>query len=431
MPKQRTQELERFALANGLRVVVAPDRSTQLVGVAVVYDVGWRSEPEGRTGFAHLFEHLMFQGSTHVGKVEHMALVEGAGGSFNGHTRADLTAYYEALPAGGLDLALWLEADRMSALAVTEENLANQVAVVKEEINVNVLNQPYGGFPWIVLPEIAFDSYPNEHNGYGDFAELEQASVEDALSFYEAYYAPSNAVLAVAGDCDPHEVASLAERYFGAIESRPLPEHGPWPEPPLSGDRRRVMHDPRAPQPAFVAGYRTPDPIGRLEDHLAYSVLAGVLAGGEASRLRRRLVHAERVVTDLSCELGIFGIDNFIMREPVLFQVVAMHPGQRSTEEILSLVDEELARLADGGPTRDELERVAAAYSSGYWRGLDAVMERATTLGCFEVVHGRAELLAELPGRIAEVSPQAVAAAAADIAAQHRAVVEVVPGGGK
>ena len=428
MPRQKSAALERFALSNGLRVVVAPDASSQLGGVAVVYDVGWRSEPAGRTGFAHLFEHMMLQGSANVAKVEHMALVEGAGGVFNGYTRADITAYFQALPAGGLELALWLEADRMGSLAITEENLANQVAVVKEEINVNVFNQPYGGFPWIVLPETAFDSYPNSHNGYGAFEELERASVADAASFYETYYAPSNAVLAVAGACDPAEVAAYAERFFGPIPLRPVPAHGPWPEPPLSRPRHRLLHDGRAPQPAFVAGYRSPDPVNRLQDHLAYTVLAGVLAGSDASRLRRRLVHEERIVTDVSCELGIFGVDNFIMRDPVLLQVLVMHPGASSTEQILALVDAELERLADEGPTRDELERVAAAYSSGYWRSLDAVMERSITLASLEVVHGRAELLAELPGRIAAVAPEAVAAAAGELTGQQRTVVEVVPG---
>lgn len=431
MATQKTGQLERFKLRNGLRVVAAPDHSSQLVGVAVVYDVGWRSEPEGRTGFAHLFEHLMFQGSANVAKIEHMALVEGAGGAFNGHTRADLTAYYQALPSGGLELALWLEADRMGSLAVTEENLANQVAVVKEEINVNVLNQPYGGFPWILLPETAFDSYPNSHNGYGAFEELERASVADALSFYESYYAASNAVLAVAGDCEPEEVAGLAERYFGHLPKRPRPSHGPWPEPPLTKARKRRVEDKRAPQPAFSIGYRTPDPIGSLEDHLAYTVLAGVLGGGDASRLRRRLVHEERLVTDVSCDIGLFGGDNLIMRDPVLLQIVVMYPSLGSSDRILEVIEEELAQLAAEGPSDDELERVATAYSAGYWRGLDSVMERAITLACLEVIQGRAELLAELPDRVAGVRAAAVARAAADIASQKRTIVEVVPKGAK
>lgn len=245
-------------LGNGLRIVVAPDRSSPLIGVAVIYDVGFRSEPQGRTGFAHLFEHLMFQGSANVDKIEHIRLVQSAGGIVNGHTLPDLTAYYEALPAGELEIALWLEADRMSSLSLTEENLRNQVSVVEEEINVNVLNRPYGGFPWIPLPALAFDTYANAHNGYGDFAHLEEASLEDAADFYAKYYAPSNAVLTVCGDCDPDEVVQLAERHFGSIDSRPAPPHGPYPEPPLESDRRRLVNDPHIPQAAFASGTAHP-----------------------------------------------------------------------------------------------------------------------------------------------------------------------------
>lgn len=424
---RRTEIVERFVLGNGLKVVVAPDHSSPLVGVAVVYNVGFRSEPEGRTGFAHLFEHLMFQGSAHLAKVEHVRLVEAAGGVFNGHTLADLTAYYESLPSGSLELALFLEADRMAAPAVTEENLRNQVAVVEEEVKVNVLNQPYGGFPWIVLPELAFDTYENAHNGYGDFSHLEDATLEDATSFHASYYAPSNAILAVAGDCDPDEVHGLAERHFGPIPSAPAPQRGPWPEPPLPADRRRVIDDALAPQPAFVVGYRTPDPVANLDSYLAYVVTASVLTDGEASRLRSRLIHRDHSVTDVGCHLGIFGIDNFFMRDPVLFQVVVNHPGTATTQQLLVAIEEELGRLAEHGPTPDELTRVAAVASSAYWRALDSVMQRSIVLASLEVVHGRAGLASELPGRIAAVPSNEIARAAANLASQHRALVEIRP----
>ncbi|MGH9106811.1 MAG: M16 family metallopeptidase, partial [Acidimicrobiales bacterium] len=273
MPATRERaSVERTSLANGLRVVVYPDPSVPLVGVAVVYNVGFRSEPEGRTGFAHLFEHMMFQGSAHVGKVEHIRLVESAGGAMNGHTLPDLTAYYEALPASGLELALFLEADRMARLAVSEENLRNQVDVVKEEIRVNVMNRPYGGFPWIPLPALAFDSYPNAHNGYGDFSHLERASVEESKEFYATYYSPSNAVLAVVGACRPAQVVDLAERHFGPIRRRRAPKAGPWREPRLAADRHRVVRDPLIPQPALAIGYRTVDPVGELGRYLVYHV---------------------------------------------------------------------------------------------------------------------------------------------------------------
>jgi len=421
---------ERFTLRNGLRLLVAADRSSSLVAVAVVYDVGFRSEPEGRTGFAHLFEHLMFQGSAHVGKTEHIQLVQGAGGVMNGHTLADLTAYYEALPSGGLELVLWLEADRMGALALSEQNLRNQVSVVEEEIKVNVLNRPYGGFPWIPLPALAFDSYPNAHNGYGDFAHLEDATIEDAKDFYHRYYTPSNAVLVVAGGCMPEEVVDLAGRHFGGIEARPTPARRSFAEPRLSKERRRIIKDVLIPQPAFVAGYRVPDPISRMRDYAAYVVLANVLSDGDASRLRARLVHRDRSVTDLACVLGVFGNDTFTMRDPVLFQVVVFHPGIASTDSLLAVIDEELDRLAADGPTEDELARASASSASSHWRGLDPVLDRALALAGAEVVHGRAELVSEIPGLVKAVGGEEVASAAADLAHQHRAIVDLQPGGG-
>ena len=200
-----TFDLTHHTLDNGLRVVVAPDRSAPVVGVAVLYDVGIRSEPEGRTGFAHLFEHLMFQGSANLEKLEHFRYVQSSGGTFNGSTHFDYTNYFEALPSNALERGLFLEADRMLSPRITEENLANQLEVVKNEIRVNVLNRPYGGFPWIMLPGVLFDTFANSHNGYGGFEDLEGATVDDARDFFAKYYAPANAVLAVAGDLDVDE----------------------------------------------------------------------------------------------------------------------------------------------------------------------------------------------------------------------------------
>ncbi len=213
-------ELLRHTLGNGLRVVLAPDRSAPVVGVAVLYDVGMRSEPKGRTGFAHLFEHLMFQGSANLEKLEHFRYVQASGGVFNGSTHVDYTNYFEVLPANALERGLFLEADRMLSPRITEENLANQIAVVKEEIRVNVLNRPYGGFPWLELPPVLFDTFANSHNGYGDFIDLESATVQDAADFFARYYAPANAVLAVGGDLDVDETLAMIDKHFGHIPNR-------------------------------------------------------------------------------------------------------------------------------------------------------------------------------------------------------------------
>jgi len=421
--------VERTVLGNGLKVLVVPDRTVPLVGVAVVYNVGFRSEPEGRTGFAHLFEHMMFQGSAHVGKMEHGRLVESAGGRMNGHTLPDLTAYYEALPASALELALFLEADRMASLSVSEENLRNQVDVVKEEIRVNVLNRPYGGFPWILLPALAFTSYPNAHNGYGDFTHLEEATVGESEDFYATFYSPANAVLAVVGDCAADEVFALAERYFGSIRRRRVPKRGPWPEPRPSTDLHRVVRDPLAPQPAFAVGYRTTDPVGDLDRYLIYDVLASLLAGGDSSRLRARLIYRDNNVTDVSCQLRTFGDDAFFVRDQTLLQVIVFHPGTATTSALLQAIDEEIGRLAEDGPDRQELARVVNTSSADLWRSLDSLMDRAHIFASVETVHGRAELVEELASRLAAVKVADVAEAASDLLSQHRAVLELQPAG--
>jgi predicted Zn-dependent peptidase len=424
---KHTHAVERTVLDNGLKVLAVPDPTVPLVGVAVVYNVGFRSEPEGRTGFAHLFEHMMFQGSAHVGKMEHGRLVESAGGRMNGHTLPDLTAYYEALPASALELALFLEADRMASLSISEENLRNQVDVVKEEIRVNVLNRPYGGFPWIPLPALAFTSYPNAHNGYGDFTHLEDATVKDSEDFYATYYSPSNAVLAVVGDCTAAEVFALAQRYFGSLRRRRVPKRGPWPEPRPSTDRHRVIHDRLAPQPAFAIGYRTTDPVGDLDHYLVYDVLASVLAGGDSSRLRARLIHRDHNVTEVACQLGTFGQDTFFVRDPTLLQVIAFHPGTATTEALIEVIDEEIERLANDGPDRRELARVVATSSADLWRALDSLLDRAHIVASVETIHGRAELVEELAPRMGAVKPADVAEAAADLLGQHRAILDLQP----
>lgn len=422
--------IAKTVLDNGLRVVVAPDPTNPIVAVAVVYDVGFRSEPEGRTGFAHLFEHLMFQGSAHTGKMEHVQLVERAGGVMNGHTAPDVTCYYEALPSEGLALALWLEADRMGALALNEENLANQVSVVEEEIKVNVLNRPYGGFPWTNLPSVAFETYPNAHNGYGDFEHLEEATLADAADFYAKYYSPSNAALAVCGGCEPEEVFQLAARYFGPLAGAKVPFTGPFRESPTPKDKHKTIRDPLVPQPAFAAGYRVPDPVACLQEYLSYAVLGAVLADGDSSRLRQRLVHGDQIVTDVDVRLGTFGNDSFSLRDPVLFQFVVFHPGVATTKHVLGVIEEELARLAADGPTTEELQRVAALTAAGHWRGLDEVLGRAVSLASTEIIHGRAELIMELPGLLTAVSASDVAAAAASLLGQHKAVLELRPAAG-
>jgi len=421
--------VERFTLGNGLRVVLSPDRSAPVVGVAVVYDVGIRSEPEGRTGFAHLFEHLMFQGSENLEKLAHFRHVQGAGGSFNGSTHLDYTDYYEVLPSGGLERALFLEADRMRGPRLTEENLRNQVDVVKEEIRVNVLNRPYGGFPWLRLPPVMFGTFANAHDGYGSFEDLESATVEDAQGFFDRYYACGNAVLSVAGDFDVAEATAMIERHFGDVPARPAPALPDFDEPGLTSERRESYTDRIAPLPAVAGAWRVPDPIGAFEAYLPFVVLAEVLTDGDASRLVERLVQRDRIATTMGGYLGFMG-DEYLVRNPTALLLQAHLPPGGDADKVLRTIDEELDRLTTDGLKSGELDRTQARMATRLLNGTDDVLGRAQPMAVLELQRGRPGLLNDLPKLISEVSAEQVTAAAATLRPECRASVEVIPGAG-
>ena len=420
--------VERFRLDNGLRVVLMPDSSAPTVAIAVVYDVGFRSEPEGMTGFAHLFEHLMFEGSVTLEKGQHDKLVTGNGGVMNGSTRADYTNYYEQLPSNALELGLYLEADRMRGLRLTDENVQNQIAVVKEEIRVNVVNQPFGGFPWILLPPVMFKTFANAHNGYGSFVDLEAASVDQAVAFFDQYYAPGNATLVVAGDLDVDQTREMVERHFGPIPARSVPPLASFAEPVPTEERRGVHHDPLAPLGALAVAYRVPDPVNQWEDYVASSVLTDLLADGTASRLYQRLVKRDRLATHVGGLLGTFG-DPFDMRDPTMLQLLAYHP-PGDIGPLLDALDEELAAVRAGAATAEEVDRVVTTMTAQTIRRLDDIMNRALVAAAFEQQRSQAELLSELPAVLAAVTPDDVTRVAGHwLQPSSRAVLEVVPGG--
>jgi zinc protease len=291
-----------------------------------------------------------------------------------------------------------------------------------------VLNTPYGGFPWIYLPAVLFDTFANSHNGYGGFEDLESATTDDARDFFQRYYAPSNAVLAVTGDVDADDAMSLIEKHFGDIRKRRAAKRPSFAEPPLTAERRDTHQDPHAPIPAVAIGYRVPDPVRRLDELLATLLLAEVLSDGDASRLQRRLVHDDRLVTDIAAYIGEFG-DPFDERDPTAMTISAHYPPTTSLDSVLSAIDEELARVADDGLERGELDRVRARLVKVLLRDLDAVISRTLEFAKFELLHGRAELIAELPERIAAVDEADVRRAAAALRPDNRAVLELVAGG--
>jgi len=423
-------QLEHHTLKNGLRVVLAADRRAPVVAITVHYDVGFRSEPEGRTGFAHLFEHLMFQGSANLEKLEHFRYVQSSGGIFNGSTHLDYTTYFEVLPSHALERGLFLEADRMRAPRITEENLANQIDVVKEEIRVNVLNRPYGGFPWLQLPALMYDTFPNAHNGYGGFEDLTNATVADASSFFDSYYAPANAVLSVAGDFDPVQALEMIERHFGPVKRRKKPQRPDFAEPPLTAERRDVTHDAMAPMPAVALGYRVADPGGDFSRYLATVLLAEILSNGDASRLHRSLVQSKGLVTDVSAYLGTFG-DPLEERDPTRLNITAHYAERSATTAVIAAVDEELDRLATDGTEPGELRRAGVQLAATISQELDQVVNRSQEFAKFELLFGDASLILRLPSLVEQITDSDIRAVAAALTPDSRAVLELVPGAAK
>jgi predicted Zn-dependent peptidase len=428
LPRIPTAEypITRRTLPNGLRVVLAPEPGSGVVGVCVNVDVGFRSEPPGRTGFAHLFEHLMFQGSESLPKLEHFRVVQSSGGVFNGSTHVDYTDYHETLPAAALERALFLEADRFRAPAITAENLANQVDVVSEEIRLNVVNRPYGGFPWLLLPPVMFTSFANAHNGYGAFEDLRAATVEDCADFFERYYCPANMVLTVGGDLDLDEASALVDKHFSDIPARPAPPRGSFGEPPPDGITSADHHDALAPTPALAVGWRVPDPVADLRGYLAHLLLGAILHDGEASRLQVEVVAKGALATSMWAGPGIMGpLD---ARDPDLFVLGAFHPDSIAAQAVIDAANQVIAGVADTGPTDEELRRAKARFTASLYRESDSVSARTRTLGSLELLHGRAELLGELPGLASDLTGAEIAAAAAGLDPGRCAVLRVVPG---
>ncbi len=420
--------IERATLGNGLRVVLAPDPGAGVVGIAVHYDVGFRSEPQGRTGFAHLFEHLMFQGSESLPKLEHFRIVQASGGVFNGSTHFDYTDYFEVLPAAGLERGLFLEADRMRAPKLTAESLANQVDVVKEEIRLNVLNRPYGGFPWILLPPVLFESFANAHNGYGDFVDLQAATVADCAGFFDTYYTPANAVLTICGDFEPGMALDLAGSHFGDVPHRPRPERPSFAEPPPAAVRRATHLDRMAPAPALAVGWRIPDPVGDLAGYLAQVVLGSILSDGEASRLRSAIV-TKGLATEVWAGPGLMG-GPLDARDPDAFVLGALHTPGVPADRLMDISNEQIADIAANGPEEAELQRAVIQFCSWMFRDNDGIGSRTRSIGSLELLHDRAELIDEIPDLVSALTVGDIAAAATALDPERCAVLEVLPGAG-
>ncbi|SNT25036.1 Predicted Zn-dependent peptidase [Streptosporangium subroseum] len=409
-------ELLRTTLPNGLRVLLAPWYGTPRVAVTVHYRVGFRVEPPGREGFAHLFEHLMFRGSESLPDGRFYDHVHRLGGTANGSTHQDFTDYYQVVPASALEQALFSEADRMRAPKFTSGSLAEQLSGVEEEIRQATVGRPYGGFPWPLMPEVLYDTFANAHDGYGDVELLRRTTPDDCAEFFDAYYAPANAVLTLVGDFDPEHARGLIEHHFGDIRARPLPSPPDLREPEPAADRWARCSEPGIPAPAVALGYRLPNPEDDLSGYLAHVVLARLLA-------QRGLADPGWPRPDSSC--GFFGLLD--AKDPDTLVLASLLAPGVTPERLVAAVNERWDEWAEGGKITDAVDEAVRVLISEHHRRHSDLQTRGRALGRLEVLFGRGELLDELPGLLAKVSPSQVARAARSLRSARKAVLVIEP----
>jgi zinc protease len=413
-------------LTNGLVVVVSEDHSAPTFGACIAYGIGFRLEPEGRTGFAHLFEHMMFEGTPDAPKGVFDQVIEGGGGFINGDTRYDFTEYIASAPVSALDPVLWLEADRMKTLDFSIANLDNQRKVVEEEVRVNVLNQPYGSFYWLELPQKAFNRFPNAHNFYGDFKDLDAATIQDVQSFYEHYYAPNNAVLAVAGDVKPEEVFVAAEKYFGSIPTRHVPPRPDVSEPPQTSERRFTEPDSLARVPALAVGYRMPPRTS--PDAIVGAVVGELLHNGEASVLYQDLVKGKKAALSVNGGVNWPLGSPFEYDGPTLMTSFIVYPPNVTEDQVLQSYADAIKGLSTRGPSAAEMNRIKAKMQSDWYAQLEIPIDRASVIAHATLFDGSPDRVNQIPAEIDRVTPEGVKAFAARyLVDSNSTVIDRVP----
>lgn len=415
-----------YKLPNGLKVVISEDHVAPVVTVAVYYGIGFRVEPKGRTGFAHLFEHMMFQGSANVKKFEHAKYVEANGGDLNGSTRFDHTNYYEDLPSDRVELGLWLESDRMRSLDVSAENLKNQQNVVSEEIRVNVLNQPYQSFEWLDLWMNANQNWFNAHNFYGDLTEVEAATIDDVRSFFKSYYAPNNAVVAVVGDVNAEEVKRMIEKHFGDIPAANVPAKPDVTEPAQTKEKRIAQTDKLANLPALAIGYHLPDQ--KSADYAPMVLLNLILQGDESSRFFQRLVKEKELSLDLQGGINLGLGNEFDYNGPMLLTTRTTYKPGHKADDIIAEIDAILADIAQKGVTPKELADAKVRFRSNFYDQLESTFGKANLLASFALFRDDpSQINNTLQPFEAVTNAQIQAAAKKYLVSTNRTIIDRVP----
>ena len=404
---QFTVPVTYYKLPNGLKVALSRDTTAPLVVVAVYYNIGFRIEPRTRTGFAHLFEHLMFEGSKNLPKGEFDKLIEGNGGLSNGSTRFDFTNYFEVVPSHVLEPMLWGEADRMKSLSLTAESLKNQQGVVGNEVKVNVLNRPYGGFPWLDMPQYANKNWYNAHNFYGDLADIEAATLKDAKDFSQTFYAPNNAALALVGDFDEGQAKKWIEKYFSAIPSSKLPPKPDLAEPTQDSEKRFSKTDKLAEKPALAFAYHMPPRL--TPEHYAMVLLDQILLQGDDSLLTQELVKKRGFTDSVDGGINLLG-NQFNYNGPMLWIANLIHDAGVKPGQILAAVDPIIEGLREKPVTHEQIGRALVKLRAQFYKDLTQFggLGRADLMASFSLFDDNPALINNLERELREVTPELI-----------------------
>jgi zinc protease len=364
-------------LPNGLRLILSEDHSTPIVHVSVWYHVGSKNERPGRTGFAHLFEHMMFKGSKNVEPDAHTSIVSSVGGRSNAYTTEDVTVFWQTLPAQYLPLALWLEADRMATLRVEDEAFRREREVVKEERRMRIENQPYGRLQEIIYDN-SFVAHPYKHPTIGSMADLEAASINDVRDFHGTFYVPENATVTVVGDFDSAQALQIVTQYFGRVPKAPKPVARDIPKEPAMTQERRVVVEESWPLPAVIVAYHVP--YDGHPDAYPLHITSKILSDGQSARISRALIYTQRLC------LSAFGSGNITEHPNLFFAVCIVQPGRTPAEAEKALIAQ-FESLKTEGVTQHELQRAQNQFARDYILGRESDEDKAMHLAHAAVIH--------------------------------------------
>ncbi|MGH7663582.1 MAG: M16 family metallopeptidase [Gemmatimonadaceae bacterium] len=426
-PASFTIPVEYHKLDNGLKVVLSTDTTAPTAVVGVYYNIGFRIEPRDRTGFAHLFEHMMFQGSQNLGKMEFIQLVQSNGGILNGSTRFDFTNYFEVVPAHTLETMLWAEADRMRGLDITQANLTNQQGVVKNEVRVNVLNQPYGGFPWLDMPQYANTNWYNSHNFYGELEDLDAATLEDVASFFKTYYAPNNAALVITGDFEPAQAMAWVRQYFSDIPAAPQPPQPDISEPRQTEEKRASKPDPKATRPALAIAYHAP--ARGTPEYFALAMIDQLLVQGKDSRLYQELVQERGLTGGVNGGVNLLG-NMYNINGPTLWTAFLFHDAATSADSIIAVIDSVIEPLRTTMVDQATLDKLRVQMRSAFLGEVEQLFGfgRTDMLASFALFDDDPSRINRLEAEFNDVTPELILRTAREyLRPTNRTILTIVP----